>query len=77
MITCEQITVPRQCDNCNRVMPLVLRYAFTEDVNGMPLAFVFILCEDCSNAMANLHYKVMATGNRHKYDMDEISEVKT
>lgn len=76
MITCRQITDRRHsCDNCDREMPLNLKYQFM-DGNGRQYNEL-TLCEDCSAAMSNLHYKVMVEGKAHQYDMDEITEVKT
>lgn len=73
MITCEQVT-DRQysCDNCNLEMPLVLQYRFS---NGGREYVRLTLCEDCSCALSNLHFKVMEEGKPHKYDLDEITGV--
>jgi hypothetical protein len=53
-------------------MPVTLIYYFTNKDFRPTIA----LCEDCSNALGNLHHKVMTTGTTHKYDMDEIVEVR-
>jgi len=79
VITCEHIfsdNPRRSCDNCNREMPLILRYEFSDNTTMGQMAYGELhLCEDCSNALSNLHRKVMEQGKTHKYDMDEISEV--
>ena len=47
------------CDNCNKEnVPFFIMYAFLDE--GKPKPFVrLILCEDCSNELANAHYKTM------------------
>lgn len=76
MITCKQITKENHsCDNCNREMPLIINYKFIDKrIQGNSAYLQLYLCEDCSNALANLHYKVMVSGVDHKYDLDEITE---
>lgn len=73
MITCIQTTGRVfHCNNCNRVMPVTLIYYIV----GKDCHPTIALCEDCSNALGNLHHEVMVTGATHKYDMDEITEVR-
>lgn len=55
------------CDNCNGLAPFVLRYTFT-DFNKL------VLCEDCSCALANLHFKCMEEGKSHKYEDGFLKE---
>ena len=47
------------CDNCNKEnVPFFMIYELFDE--GNPKPFVkFILCEDCSNELANAHYKTM------------------
>lgn len=74
MITCQQATDRRySCDNCSREMPLILKFTFSSQREKAYAQLA--LCEDCSAAMANLHYKVMSNDKPHQYDMDEITEV--
>lgn len=58
------------CDNCNRIMPLVLEYSFSDDKDKEYNKLT--LCEDCGNAMSNMFYKVMENGESFKYELDEI-----
>lgn len=62
------------CDNCNRdAMPFVIMYEMY-DTNKQSPWNKFCLCEDCSNALSNLHKLSMENGNSFKYDMDEITK---
>lgn len=47
------------CDICNKEnVPFFISYKLTD--NGTKNAFAkFILCEDCSNELANQHYKAV------------------
>ena len=78
MITCEHITSRVcSCDNCNRIMPIILKYKFI-DVNETEIETTFVelgLCEDCSNAFSTLFHKVMENGTAFKYIKDEFKEV--
>ncbi|MBW9158898.1 hypothetical protein [Clostridium tagluense] len=78
MITCEHIANRVcSCDNCNRIMPFILKYKFI-DVNETAKETTFVnlgLCEDCSNAVSNLFHKVMEEGKPFKYEKDEIVEI--
>lgn len=64
----------KSCDNCNRVMPLVIEFSFLDirekEFNKLTL------CEDCSNAVSNLFYNVMEEGKSYKYEFDEIKEME-
>jgi len=81
VITCTHLPNRHLCDNCNRGTPMALRYAFLvtdpwDKENREAEYGALILCEDCSAAMGRLHVSVMEQGKPHKYDMDEITEVK-
>lgn len=77
MITCEHAKDGKHsCDNCNREMPLILKYEFSDKRKNRLVPFGELhLCEDCSCALSNLYFKVMKNGVAHQYDMDEITEV--
>jgi len=62
------------CDNCNRLMPVILKYEFFDKGNQKPYIQLH-LCEDCSNALGNLKRYCMEEGKSFKYDLDEIAEV--
>jgi hypothetical protein len=56
------------CDNCNRETPFVLQYSFK---NSKGKEFnKLTLCEDCSCALAHLHFKCMEHGESYQYDKD-------
>lgn len=79
MITCEQDTSRRySCDNCNRIVPVVLKYKFIDVTEtGREDTFANLtLCEDCSNAITNLFHNVMENGTSFKYVKDEIKELE-
>jgi len=63
------------CDNCNRRVPFILKYGFFDKGKKEPYTTLH-LCEDCSNAMANLHYRCREEGKAHKYDIDEITQIE-
>lgn len=65
--------VNHPCNNCNRQTPLMLKYTFLNDGREWNKMY---LCEDCSCAMANLHFNCMEDGKPFKYDMDEITELE-
>lgn len=74
MIICRQRMAPRQdinCDNCNRTPPFLLDYQITAETPRSREVTLY-LCEDCSNAMSNLHGRVMENGTMHAYVADEI-----
>lgn len=74
MIICMQSTSGTfSCDNCNRKLPIMLVYQFEN--KKKEIFEIKAFCEDCSNALTNLHCKVIVSGVDHKYDLDEISEV--
>lgn len=52
------------CDNCKRTMPIRLERKI--------LGNEYRLCEDCSNAIARLHYLCMEQGESYKYDKDDF-----
>ena len=62
------------CDNCNREVPFVLEYKFFSIFDIKEPFVTLTFCEDCSNALSNLHYKCMAEGKSFVYDLDEIQE---
>jgi len=55
-------------------MPIILKYEFFDSGKQKPYSELH-LCEDCSNALANLHYRCMEEGKSFKYDLDEITEI--
>lgn len=69
MIGIKQILGKRcECVNCHREMPLTLRY----NINDLEVD----LCEDCSNALVNLHYPCMRDGKSYMYHNDEIVTIE-
>lgn len=71
MITCRNIG-GGLCINCLRNTKHTMQYKFE---NRNIIKYLY-LCEDCSNAIANLHYKVITENKDYKYDKDEIEEVE-
>lgn len=57
------------CNHCKRIMPLIITYTMPDDRE-------YSFCEDCSNAIARLHFLCMEKGTNHMYDEDEFSEIK-
>ena len=79
MITCEHVTSRVcSCDNCNRIMPVILKFKFIDVTEtGRETTFVKLgLCEDCSNALSTLFHKVMENGTAFKYVKDEFKELE-
>ena len=73
MIKCEWINNKWfSCDNCNREMYYGIRYTFSDRF----AEYVKLgLCEDCSNALANLHYNVVKAQDSYVYNFDEIKKL--
>ena len=47
------------CDICNKEnVPFLVMYKLYDEGNKDPFV-KFVLCEDCSNELANSHYKTM------------------
>jgi len=59
------------CNNCNREMPLLLKYDFSyEGIAYNKLC----LCEDCSAAIGHLHRSIMENHEPYNYNFDEITK---
>lgn len=67
MINIKQILKTCECMNCKRNVPFTLKYS----INNVEIE----LCEDCSNALSNLHYACMESGKSYKYDKDDKDEI--
>ena len=60
-----------KCENCGRNTPVGLIWT----LELMSKTISFKLCEDCSNSIPRLHYKVMENGESYKYKLDEYVKI--
>jgi len=61
------------CNNCKRLVELILQYDFISNSHNKPDTSLF-LCEDCSNALSRLHFASMEDNKNFEYVKDEIRE---
>lgn len=53
-----------KCHTCNADIQCGIEFNIGEELK-------ITLCEDCSNAVSSLHYRVITTGHDHLYDVKE------
>lgn len=68
MIKCS-LNGPGICLNCKREMKTILKYEFKDDEE---VENKLLLCDECSNAVANLYCGIVEDGNTRIYYNNQI-----